>query len=194
MHITLGARPDHGFDEPLGLLSDCHRRIEQFLGALMSVSASRQGGVLDAAEREVLLRATEYFRVAAPRHTEDEEASLFPHLRASKDRRVSAALAQLARLEADHESADRKHREVDALVTRWLKAGTLDGRSALCLHELLTELQDTYRDHIALEEEHLFPLAADVLSKSNIARLGKEMAARRGLTAGPVMASPRAET
>ena len=32
MPIQIGQGADHSFDEPLGLLSDCHRRIEQFLG------------------------------------------------------------------------------------------------------------------------------------------------------------------
>ena len=27
--ITLGTKPDRSFDEPLGLMSDCHRRIER---------------------------------------------------------------------------------------------------------------------------------------------------------------------
>lgn len=92
-----------------------------------------------------------------------------------------AAFAALGRLEADHEAADRSHREVDALVARWLEAGTLDAPSARRLQDLLTALQAIYRDHIAVEDEHVFPLAADVLSKAEIAGLGKEMAVRRGL-------------
>lgn len=190
MPVTLGARPDHGFDEPLGLLSDCHRRIERFLSALIDVSASQQGAQLGASGREVLLRATEYFRVAAPRHTQDEEESLFPQLRASNDPRIPAALALLERLEADHESAERNHSEVDALVARWLEAGALDAHAAQHLHNLLTELQAIYRDHIALEDAHIFPLAAEVLSKGAISRLGQEMAERRGLPAGGADRAP----
>lgn len=34
----IGQRVDHDFDEPLGLLSDCHRRIEHFLRALVTVA------------------------------------------------------------------------------------------------------------------------------------------------------------
>ena len=37
MPIQLGAAPEHGFDSPLGLLSDCHRRIERFLEQLLRV-------------------------------------------------------------------------------------------------------------------------------------------------------------
>lgn len=181
MSVILGAKPDHGFDEPLGLLSDCHRRIERFLGALLAVCTRRRGGPLDAAERNVLLRATEYFRVAAPRHTQDEEVSLFPQLRASRDPRVPLALKNLERLEADHESADRRHREVDALVARWVESGSLDEAAARTLAGLLTELQAIYQEHIALEDNQIFPLAASVLTSDQISRLGNEMARRRGL-------------
>ena len=31
MGIQISAKPDSGFDDPLGMLKDCHRRIEHFL-------------------------------------------------------------------------------------------------------------------------------------------------------------------
>jgi len=34
MAIQIGAKPDSGFDDPIGMLKDCHRRIERFLGIL----------------------------------------------------------------------------------------------------------------------------------------------------------------
>ena len=37
MAVQLGAKPEHSFDEPLGLLSDCHRRIEKFLDVMIRV-------------------------------------------------------------------------------------------------------------------------------------------------------------
>lgn len=37
MPVQVGA-PVHSFSDPTGLLSDCHRRIEMFLGALQSVA------------------------------------------------------------------------------------------------------------------------------------------------------------
>lgn len=183
MPVTLGAKPDHGFDEPLGLLSDCHRRIERFLGVLLAVCTTRQGGALTADERESLRRAIEYFRVAAPRHTQDEEASLFPRLRASSDPRAAAALAELARLEADHEIADGHHRDVDALVSRWLEAGALAPAAAEELRRLLEALTAIYRAHIAVEDERIFPLAAEVLAAEHLKGIGEEMARRRGLDA-----------
>jgi hypothetical protein len=45
MPFPIGRRPDHGFDEPLGLLSDCHRRIEDFLQVLITLAEQVNGRV-----------------------------------------------------------------------------------------------------------------------------------------------------
>ena len=39
MLLKIGGPPEHGFDQPLGLLSDCHRRIEHFLFVLSTIAA-----------------------------------------------------------------------------------------------------------------------------------------------------------
>ena len=38
MPVQIGARPDSGFDDPIGMLKDCHRRIAHFAGVLVAVS------------------------------------------------------------------------------------------------------------------------------------------------------------
>lgn len=38
MPITIGAKPAGDFSNPIELLSDCHRRIERFLGVLATVA------------------------------------------------------------------------------------------------------------------------------------------------------------
>ena len=56
MLLRVGSAPDHGFDEPLGLLSDCHRRIEHFLSHLIALARKNRGGPLataDAAASEI---------------------------------------------------------------------------------------------------------------------------------------------
>ena len=46
---------------------------------------------------------------AAPKHTADEEESLFPRLRDSSDPRAIKALALVERLERDHGQAEQHH-------------------------------------------------------------------------------------
>jgi hemerythrin-like domain-containing protein len=181
MPVTLGAKPDHSFDEPVGLLADCHRRIEHFLGVLLRVTESANGGPLTLEQRDALGAALRYFKSAAPRHTEDEEQSLFPRMRQSGDERVGPALAKLAALEADHRTADAAHREVDDLGTRWLSDGSLPRDASVRLVELLRTLDALYRRHIEVEDHEVFPLAKDVLSVEATTEVGREMARRRGL-------------
>lgn len=183
MPVRIGEQHQHGFDEPLGLLSDCHRRIEHFLSVLITVARQARGGALDAQQQAALDRALTYFRSAAPRHTEDEEQSLFPRMRASDDPRAREAMAAIDALEADHRAADAAHAEVDALGTRWLAEHQLPAQDHQRLVELLEKLQTLYRAHIAVEDANVFPLAGQVLSAEAKAQVGSEMASRRGLGA-----------
>jgi len=179
MPIQIGRRPDHGFDEPLGLLSDCHRRIEHFLDILIAVDTQAAGGALDAEQRRALDGALTYFAAAAPKHTADEEASLFPRLRASADPAAADALALLDALEHDHTDAQADHAQVDALVRRWLADDRLPERDAADLRARLARLGRLYQRHIAIEDQQLFPAAARVLSAEQVQQVGREMAARR---------------
>lgn len=186
--IRIGQSADHGFDEPLGLLSDCHRRIERFLGVLLTVAGERSGAELAQADREALSVALHYFRAAAPKHTADEEQSLFPRLRGAGGH-ARAALEALDRLEADHRAADEHHAAVDALGHRWLAQGTLAADDAAALREHLHALRTIYEAHIALEDSQLFPAAAAVLAPADIEAIGREMAERRGVALDRVKAS-----
>jgi Hemerythrin HHE cation binding domain len=78
MPVQIGAK-NHEYSEPLGLLSDCHRRIEMFLVSLSAI-AKVAGPPLNDEGRRALENALRYFREAAPKHTADEEQSLFPRL------------------------------------------------------------------------------------------------------------------
>ena len=179
MPMQIGQRADHGFAEPLGLLSDCHRRIEHFLQVLAIVAADAAGGPLTAEYRKALEGALRYFAVAAPKHTADEEVSLFPRLRDSADPTAAQALAALDALERDHDEAEEHHKAVDELVTRWLAHDHLPPEGAAELRERLTRLQALYARHIAIEDGEVFPAAARVLDAAQLGQIGGEMAARR---------------
>jgi hemerythrin-like domain-containing protein len=179
MPIQIGARQDHGTDQPLGLLSDCHRRIEYFLGVLVTIARQRGGEVLTAGEREQMRTALRYFAEAAPRHTADEEESLFPRLRAVDDPAARHALDTLARLETDHDEAERRHRAVDALAERWMAEERLDAAAVTALQGHLDVLQQLYAAHIKVEDHEVFPAAARLLRPEALADVGREMAARR---------------
>jgi hemerythrin-like domain-containing protein len=178
--VTLGSVPDAGFDEPLRLLADCHRRIEMFLGVLEKLATGAETA-LTPDRRDALERAVTYFAEAAPHHTEDEEDSLFPRMRTSESPRLTDALAELDALEADHVSASALHEGVERLCRDWLRLGSLASRNADTLCKMLGELSHTYTRHIDIEERVVFAAAADVLDTKALTEIGREMADRRGV-------------
>lgn len=185
MFVKIGQPVDHGFDAPLGLLSDCHRRIERFLEVLLTIADARRGAPLGPADAEAFAGALHYFRTASPRHSADEEHSLFPRLRASKDPDARAAIARLERLEADHREAEDHHDAVEVLGRRWLTNSRLSAGDARALREHLVALERLYRRHIGFEDLELFPAAARVLTDKELEAIGREMAERRQVALSP---------
>ncbi len=185
MLISIGRQPDHGFDEPLGLMSDCHRRVEKFLGAMLTVARSERGQPLSDPSRRLLEQSVRYFTAAAPRHTADEEISLFPRLRTSLDSRAREVMSVVDRLEADHRVADEAHATADRLARRWIDHGALPDEEASELVTVLETLERLYETHIAAEENAVYPTAHRVLSPSDLTAIGHEMAERRGIPYEP---------
>lgn len=177
MPVQIGTK-SHSFSEPTGLLSDCHRRIEMFLATLGSL-ASLIDRPLDKPAQTALESALRYFREAAPKHTADEEESLFPRLRQVHRPEVDAAVRTLEELEHDHLRADRLHREVDQLGQKCLDEGSLLPSDADRFRNRIAELAVIYKDHIRVEDEIVFPVAGRVLSESDKAQIATEMATRR---------------
>jgi hypothetical protein len=54
MPITIGKKTESDFSNPLGLLSDCHRRIEKFLDVLIKVTSQARGAELNEDQRHAL--------------------------------------------------------------------------------------------------------------------------------------------
>ncbi len=179
--IQIGAPLAHDFSNPLGVLSDCHRRVEYFLRLLVTVTEHVHGGPLNAEHRDALEVALRYFAEAAPKHTADEEESLFPRLRTSQHPEAPEAVAIVESLSRDHHAATAHHAAVDTLGRRWLADGHLAAAPTGELAAHLADLAAMYREHIAVEDGDLFPLARRVLSPAAIAAIGREMALRRGL-------------
>ncbi len=181
MFTQIGAKPESDFSEPLGMLSDCHKRIQFFLRDLVRLTEAAQAQ-LSPADSRTLERALRYFRESGPRHTADEEQSLFPRLRAMKDGRLEGALTKVEELEADHQRANEAHSAVDDIGARWLANGTIGPDEAVRMKALLQELSGIYEHHLAIEDDEIFPVAAALLSDEAKAEVGREMAARRGLS------------
>jgi hemerythrin-like domain-containing protein len=177
MGIQIGAKPDAGFDDPIGMLKDCHRRIEQFLHVLCLVVERAPGRPLTEEEAAAVKSALNYFRVGGQRHTADEEESLFPRMRA--ERETSGALKEIESLETDHRQADDLHLAVENLYTSWLEGKALTAEEEQKLRAATERLKLLYEGHIRIEENLVFPRATQGLDIETIAKIGEEFRARR---------------
>ena len=173
MGIQIGAKPDAGCDDPLGMLKDCHRRIEQFLGILCLVAERARGRALSEEEIAAVQAALTYFQVGGRRHNADEEESLFPRMRATGDS------ADTGELEHEHRDADGVHARVEELYAEWLAQGGLDAEKQNELAAATQKLKGLYAQHIEREETVVFPRAARTLKPEAIAEMGREFKARR---------------
>jgi hemerythrin-like domain-containing protein len=178
--VQIGAKA-HPFSDPTGLLSDCHRRIEMLLGALEGV-ASVIDRPLTEETRAALESALRYFREAAPKHTADEEESLFPRMRQKRDPNLEAAIRKLEPLEHDHVLAGSLHAEMEELGQRYLAAGSLEPTGVDAFRKAIVSLVSLYKQHISIEDDLVFPLAERLLCDADKAAIANEMAARRKLT------------
>jgi hemerythrin-like domain-containing protein len=174
--IQIGAKPDAGFDDPLGMLKDCHRRIENFLNILCVVVDRAANRALTEEETSAIQAALNYFRVGGQRHNADEEQSLFPRMRAAD---AAAPLAEIAGLEHDHRDAAELHDKADALYSTWIASGNLTPAQHGELAAATGTLKQLYAQHIELEEKVVFPRAAQMLKPDAIAAIGEEFRARR---------------
>ncbi len=176
MGIQIGAKPDSGFDDPLGMLADCHRRIEHFLHILCVVVERARGRGLTGEETEAIEAALQYFRLGGQRHNADEEESLFPRLRAECTIRE---LAEIGGLEGDHRRANGLHAAVEDLYRTWIEAGKLTAENEERLQSDTDLLRRLYQEHIKIEEQEIFPRATQLLGRDAIQAMGEEFRARR---------------
>jgi|SRR6516165_9866720 len=179
MPVQIGAKA-HSFLNPMALLSDCHRRIEMFLRSLERVAASIDQPLSKDA-RSALESALRYFCEAAPKHTADEERSLFPRLRQIHLPGTRSALMSLDALEHEHEQANILHAEVNALGIQCLEHGHLSVSETMRFREAVAELWNIYKEHIRVEDELVFPAAEQALSGSEKEAIAREMEERRNV-------------
>lgn len=165
-------------DEPIEMLDACHGRIRAQIETLARLVAHLPVHGADGDARRAAAAVIRYFELAAPSHHADEEEDVFPALRAaatSADRAVVEAL--LVRLLADHRRMNEA-RERLLVALRLIAAGeggALDG-------DEVESFAGLYLAHIDAETNELFLLARRLLAVDELARIGRRMAARRGVS------------
>lgn len=184
MAVNLGDKPLADFTQPIEMLKDCHRRIEHFLDVLRKVDEKFGNDELNEEGRRALEKSLNYFAHSAPRHTADEEQSLFPRMRSSDSDSARAVIAELDQLECDHRRGEACHARIDQIGRKWLEAGRIGKTDRESFQTALGELQSLYAAHIPLEEQRVFVVASQMLEKEQVRDIGEEMKQRRSLS-GP---------
>ncbi len=171
------------FDDPIGVLRACHERIEQRVQILERACDIFQGNDWKRKQEaaEALKPVVAYFTTGGVKHTEDEEISLFPRMRAHLVM-GDEALATMQALESQHRKGESYVEELKEAVARLIRQpGEFSLDDVEQLESITVKMSTHYRPHIKLEDDSIFPLALDILRADDLAAIGKEMARRRNL-------------
>ncbi|MGQ9919601.1 MAG: hemerythrin domain-containing protein [Bryobacteraceae bacterium] len=151
-------------------LMACHRRIDQRLAAM-----ERAAAALDSNREEALAAleaALQFLDTSGALHTEDEEESVFPRLRA---RMEPGERTFLAGLEHDHAEAGMIHGRLRQLAAKASQGLEHDGE----LRGAVQELAALYHRHIENEDATLTGYARALLTPRERQAVAEEMRGRR---------------
>lgn len=165
--------PSAGFDDPLALLSACHRRVAGFCDTLERlVEHVRTAGPDDDARRAAG-RVLSYFDQAAPHHHADEEVDLLPLLRLRAEARDASTVENWAeRISAEHREQAAVWRALREELQQLIDADATNLSAA-------AGFIDMERQHYRFEDREVFPLASKLLREGDLETLGRAMADRR---------------
>jgi hemerythrin-like domain-containing protein len=161
-----------GFDDPIGVLRACHRRMERQLGTLGRLRRHVAMNHADEGARTAAAAIMRYFDTAAVHHHADEEHTLLPRLLAVRPD-LSGLCSEIEREHADLRDRWRRLRPRLAAIAV--------GRSGYLPLREVDAFRDGYSTHIGKEEERLFGAAQAALDAAVLAEIGEEMAERRNL-------------
>ncbi len=152
-------------DDPLAFLSAEHARQTVLLGHLERVARAP----LARASRVLAVMLLGWLTVELPMHVADEEGSLYPRLLGLDTAGV------LKRLQAQHLG----NQAVVPAVTAGLRRVAEGQQPEAGFATAALAFAIGHRQHLALEEASVMPLARRVLAAETLAMLADEMARRR---------------
>jgi hemerythrin-like domain-containing protein len=162
-----------GFDRPLEVLEACHGRIAKQCDTLKKLLDHLPIHGADVQAQQAARAVLAYFDTAAVHHHDDEERNLFPLLELAG----APGACDLV------ESLTLEHDEL-SLLWRRLRFGLqqIESGASSVLDEAPTRrFIALNRSHLEFENTHVLSLAREVLGAAEIERLGRAMAARRGV-------------
>ena len=162
-----------GFDRPLAVLEACHGRIAKQCDTLEKLLAHLPAHGADTQAQQAARAVLAYFDTAAVHHHDDEERNLFPLLEQAD---APGACELIETLTLEHDAQALLWRRLRGALQQ-IEAGTAATLDAATTHRFVA----MNRAHLEFENTHVLPLAQQVLGAADLERLGRAMAARRGV-------------
>ena len=168
------APPASLFKDPIEYIFADHFRQRTLCSALNQIAEAEMIDV------ELAEAALEFLQKEFGPHVLDEEEDLFPllRLRAEAEDDINRVLDQLSE---EHAADEADANRIIALLEQLLRSGDLSVIDEEAT-ELLARFAANERQHLIVENAIVLPLARARLSEADKQKLGKRMAARRGLT------------
>ena len=162
------------FESPLDMLHACHERIMDQCATLQKLMQHLPMHGCDAQAQQAAQGIMRYFDTAGKFHHQDEEVDLFPLLKSAHSKEAEDLAL---RLEDEHLYLDEIW-----LALRAKLEEISQGKLASLDHKMIGDFSLAYGRHIMLENTRLLPLALKLLNETQLQQMGKNMAARRGVS------------
>ena len=168
-----------GMDSPIEMLTACHQKVRHFARLSGKLAVHLESAGADADAQEAARNILRYFDTAGPLHHRDEEDDLFPALReaaasAGDTPEMQRLCSAIAEVQAEHAVLDTLWAEVRAWLER-VEQGHSDPAPAG-----VEVFAVQYPMHAGREEAEIYTHAR-LLTKSQLALIGRRMSERRGL-------------
>jgi len=162
-----------GFERPLEVLEACHGRIAKQCDTLEKILAHLPAHGADAQAQQAARAVLAYFDTAAVHHHDDEERNLFPLLEQAG---APGACDLVEALTLEHDELALLWRRLSPAL-RQLGTGAANALDEALARRFIA----LNRSHLEFENTHVLPLARQTLGAADVERLGRAMAARRGV-------------
>lgn len=172
----LGRIPN--FDDPIEALYICHENILKRMSTIERMAEQIESEGAEGFRRtvETWHEIFSFLRHNVTNHTKDEEEGLFPLLRQGNGEQVE-------KLAEGHDHATRIERSMAERFERLSDSGSEPIDSELQAFAAdARALCSFYREHIREENEILFPIAQNVLTREQIDSLGDLMRRHRNIS------------
>jgi len=157
------------YTDPIELLHSCHQRILQFCTLLERMESHRQRKGVDEELQQAAGRVLRYFSISGPAHHRDEEEFLLPWLQDQPKLPREIAHILMDQLPSEHRRLETSWTELAKALAEIHQGET---RSSPIPAAVFVGLQ---RQHVALENEKIFPLARRLLAPHTAENLGRRM-------------------